>query len=1009
MDGQLKNLLQRHLKGVASTTFDTIWNKLHLVPRDRLMVVIDITSSLAAISLRAAGDFLTVVGDVVPLLDASALSAWGETSKRLAASNLEAAQSFLQTSAVTLAAIAPGFRLRALTLLARQAAISTNLTLECFAAFPQILQSFTDDSFAARVLNICQEISQYSVKHSYELLKAAPGVLTHLQSFSESAALREQIMELTVAFMHRAGGTAADFFLAIPQTLTSTTEPYWPALINSTSQFLDRSGGVALQYFRAAVQILNLADWPALEKWTQLSNIIINQGNATGYHFLKISPKIFQTLAHNRDLKLRLSIINTVLETALAISSTSPPLAVDCFKSSPVALRQASLEQFRRWAMYGIATYANQPRRAQAYYALESSGSRRQLQEGEDGLRLEQVAATLRLYLEGLTGRPLVIRPVGEVVQGYQLHDGQTVILPPLIADFEEEHHNFKLYKALAAHAAGQIEFGTYQENFAALYAVQTEVMLAFASASPQTAETQTQAPTVNFLSVLQYFPEQETAHRIFTTVENGRIDRHLRQQYRGLRRDLDFIAHLLAAQRPALGQLADSTIIFEVLFQLAICGQVTPTLRQAYASVVSRVEEIFVNYINAHSTVADSLWATLLIYQLISDSQERREVPMQSPQASDTDDSAEMAASGAEDLPDAPDMAAQPLAAAEPFSFWNPLSQQSWDTKPDLFTSASEDTTSMEQALEPGDKVFFYDEWDRDLGDYRPHWCRVIERRSLSSNNGFVESVRARHAGIIAAVRHQFQLLRPESLRRIIGEIDGEDFELQALIDYAIDRRTSGRVSERLYTRKLRRQRDVVVSFLLDMSSSTARMVSRYPNQPYTKPGQRIIDIEKEGLVLMSEALGAIGDGYAINGFTSEGRRNVKFFVIKDFDEQYNTVVEKRINGVNYQSNTRLGAAIRHASWQLMAQTARTKLLIILSDGRPYDHDYGDSRYAREDTKIALRQAKMSEITPFCITIDQESEEQLRELYGEVGYTIIDNVLRLPEKLPGIYRRLTT
>ena len=47
--------------------------------------------------------------------------------------------------------------------------------------------------------------------------------------------------------------------------------------------------------------------------------------------------------------------------------------------------------------------------------------------------------------------------------------------------------------------------------------------------------------------------------------------------------------------------------------------------------------------------------------------------------------------------------------------------------------------------------------------------------------------------------------------------------------------------------------------------------------------------------------------------------------------------------------------------------------------------------------------------MTPFCITIDRESEAELKEHYGEIGYTIIDDVLTLPERLPGIYRRLTT
>lgn len=301
------------------------------------------------------------------------------------------------------------------------------------------------------------------------------------------------------------------------------------------------------------------------------------------------------------------------------------------------------------------------------------------------------------------------------------------------------------------------------------------------------------------------------------------------------------------------------------------------------------------------------------------------------------------------------------------------------------------------------------YDEWDRELSDHRAKWCRVIQRENRRGTRDFVERVRAQYSGVISSIRNQFQLLRPESLRRIKGELDGDDYDLQAVIDRHIDLKTTGRPSERIYIRHVRRERDVAVSFLLDMSSSTARTITRHPNQPYTRPGQKIIDIEKQGLVLMSEALEAVGDAYAIYGFTSEGRRNVKYFVIKQFGEHYSPEVERRIGGITYHNNTRLGAAVRHAATMLERQDARTKLLIVLSDGRPYDHDYGDSRYAREDTKMALRFAKVSGITPFCITIDRESEAELKDLYGEVGYTIIDDVMSLPERLPGIYRRLTT
>src|SRR5437773_4791529 len=162
---------------------------------------------------------------------------------------------------------------------------------------------------------------------------------------------------------------------------------------------------------------------------------------------------------------------------------------------------------------------------------------------------------------------------------------------------------------------------------------------------------------------------------------------------------------------------------------------------------------------------------------------------------------------------------------------------------------------------------------------------------------------------------------MKPENLTRGAHEIDGEDYDLNAVVDYFIDRRADGHQADRLYAKRLRRQRDVAVSFLLDQSSSTARTIGRHPLQPYTRPGRRIIEIEKEGLVLMSEALEAVGDVYSINGFTSEGRRNVKFYVLKDFAEQYSDEVKRRIGGITYQNNTRLGAAIRHATTRLAKQ----------------------------------------------------------------------------------------
>ena len=121
----------------------------------------------------------------------------------------------------------------------------------------------------------------------------------------------------------------------------------------------------------------------------------------------------------------------------------------------------------------------------------------------------------------------------------------------------------------------------------------------------------------VNFLTVLSEYPNSELALRLFTTVENGRIDHLLRTAYRGIRRDLDFVRHRLRERRPDIADIPSHLIPFEMLFQVAICGGATEQMRHAYPTVVRDLELVFEHYVfSADATVADSLMATRRIYE---------------------------------------------------------------------------------------------------------------------------------------------------------------------------------------------------------------------------------------------------------------------------------------------------------------------------------------------------------------------------------------------------------
>jgi hypothetical protein len=1013
MEKEIKKKLKSQLKGATGSTIESLVKRIISLPYERMSLATEAGAMLAANNVRAAIELLKATPEVSRLTDISDLRVWGETCKRLSATSADTAIDFIKSTASILEAMPEQLRSSVLRLINKQSALSASTAVESFRAAAEIIRTIGDEDTSSMVLGICLELARHSVKHSNDLLLSSPKIITELKQAAPSEQeLITRCLALTSQFAFRAGGTAAEFFLELPVIVANAERMPLAKLFKNTEDYLERSGGVALQYFKAAGCVLRVAGEDSFERWTSLARRVALQGNAASYHFMRSSPQIINDLATRSGSKHRATVVSTVLEIVEEVAQKNNLAAVECFKASPVALGAASLNQFRDWALKGIAEAGDSSRRIQAYYSLESKASQESLFRIEGGLMLDSVAYTLRLYVEGLTGRSLNIAPLSSIPDEAKIGDGKTIYLPSVVSEFEDEDENFRLFKVLAAHAAGQLEFETYTVNSPALVAARDETRATFTKQNgngnkKNGRKSRKRAEEIDFLAVLSEYPNMELATRLFTTIENGRVDYFLRKVYRGIRRDLDFVRQRLRQRRPDIHKLPLEFVPLEILFQIAICGGPTDQTRSTYPGLVRELEEIIHGYVfHEDSTVADSLMATRRVYGLFveqprpADNQsEPSESENEQGESQSDDQLAADTQSGEQQQMD---------VSNDLLSFWTSSQPQESISDQEIFTRLSGGETP-EQDLDKGDRAYYYDEWDRELSDYRTRWCRVIERIGSRGSRSFVEMVRSRYSGVISSIRHQFQMLRPENMRRIRGEIDGEDYDLQAVIDYALDKRSTGLINDRLYTRKLRRERDVAVSFLLDMSSSTARTISRNPNRPYTQPGQRIIDIEKEGLVLMSEALEAVGDIYSMQGFTSEGRRNVKFYVIKDFSEPYSTEVERRIGGISYQNNTRLGAAIRHATTRLAEQDARTKLLIVLSDGRPYDHDYGDSRYAREDTRIALRQARLENITPFCITIDRESEDQLKDMYGEVGYTIIDDVLSLPERLPGIYSRLTT
>lgn len=304
----------------------------------------------------------------------------------------------------------------------------------------------------------------------------------------------------------------------------------------------------------------------------------------------------------------------------------------------------------------------------------------------------------------------------------------------------------------------------------------------------------------------------------------------------------------------------------------------------------------------------------------------------------------------------------------------------------------------------------FVYPEWDGVTSTYLPDWCLVRESRPESGRGDHVyrEALR-RHRHLLSALTRNLERMADTGLRRVTRMPYGDDLDFDACIEATVDMRLGVAASEQIYTATVRDNRDVVVAFALDLSSSTAE---RLPDDP-DRPGdtRRILDVEREAVVLLMTALERVGDAYGIYGFSGTGRRDVQVKVVKDIDEHRSPALLRRFDGMKPHHTTRMGPVIRHLAQRLHKHEAATKLLMIISDGRPFDIDYGQQYgegaeldYALADTAQALSDARRLGVRPHLITVDAAGDDYLRSVCDGQDYQVIADARDLPDSLASLY-----
>ncbi|MBB6599588.1 hypothetical protein [Luteimonas sp. MC1825] len=299
--------------------------------------------------------------------------------------------------------------------------------------------------------------------------------------------------------------------------------------------------------------------------------------------------------------------------------------------------------------------------------------------------------------------------------------------------------------------------------------------------------------------------------------------------------------------------------------------------------------------------------------------------------------------------------------------------------------------------APDAGGSRFRYPEWDHASRSYIEHGTTVRMLPPVEGDSRWIDATLARHRSHLDGIRRQFEALRPERVR-LRRQSDGDDIDIDACVQGRADLRAGGFLREGLYEARRPGRRSIAVSLLVDASGSTDSFIG---------DGRRVIDVEREALLLVCMALQGLGEPFSVMAFSGEGPHGVTLRMLKAFDEAYGQGVALRIAGLEPEHYTRAGAAIRHATALLMKQPAEHRLLLMLSDGKPNDADRYDGLFGVEDMRQSVTEARLQGIFPFCLTVDLQAPGYLPKVFGAGHYALLATPERLPLVLLDWTRRL--
>lgn len=307
------------------------------------------------------------------------------------------------------------------------------------------------------------------------------------------------------------------------------------------------------------------------------------------------------------------------------------------------------------------------------------------------------------------------------------------------------------------------------------------------------------------------------------------------------------------------------------------------------------------------------------------------------------------------------------------------------------------ERSEAPEERLSPAVR---YDEWDYLVGRERRAWCTLLEKSAAEGDARQIDDMMKRNRELVTRMNALVRALLVKRLMPMKLQLEGERLDLDASINALVDLRSNIAPDLRVHTLLGRRRRDLSVLVLLDLSQST--------NDLAPGAGTTVLQLAREATALLADAMERIGDSFAIHGFFSNGRHEVGYVRIKDFDRPYAELAKARLAGITGRFSTRIGTALRHAGSFLKDRRSDKKLLLLVTDGEPSDIDVQDPHYLVFDVKKAVEQNQSYGVYTYCMSLDPRADCYVSRIFGVRNWTVVDHLRRLPEKLPLLYVRLT-